>query len=257
MQVIEKPACRGVYPVTYQQTVAKKVTGVYAWDTGGRSKREFTGHNKGTHLLVREEFEIQIRPDITRCHAARRDRTNVEFSYFHQARLSVCICDCKPAKVFSVLLITGADIHIRADITQCQQHDIQNASVHWWPLRLQKTVRCSVTSFFQTTGSKIHFSHLSDGPSLDYSLNCQSSFSGSHWRNIRFSWCIKVHSLLDRLWSVVPALAKRRNKKDLFFFCWILRLSMCHFSTLTLFRTSAGGVFVVLCLNDSGIFSPK
>lgn len=144
---------------------------------GADQKEKFTGHNKGTHLLLREEFEIQIRTDIVRCHTARQDRTNVEFSYFHQAHLSVCICDSKPAKVFSVLLITGADIHIRPDITQCQQHEIQNtqnASVHWWPLRLQKTVWYSVISFFQTSGSEIHFSKLTDVPFLDYSSNCQS-----------------------------------------------------------------------------------
>lgn len=114
------------------------------WSGCLRSKREFTGHNKGRRPLVREEFKIQMRPDITRCHTARHDRTDVEFSYIHQPLLSVCICDSKQAKVFSVLLITGADIHIRPGITQRQQREIQNAqnaSVHWWPLRLQKTVR--------------------------------------------------------------------------------------------------------------------
>lgn len=125
----------------------------------GAYQKEFTGHNKGGRLPVREELEIQIRPDITRCHIAWQDRTNMEFSYFHQARLSLCICDSKSAKVFSVLLITGADIHIRPDITQCQQHEIQNAqnaSVHWWPLKLQKTVWCSVISSFQTSGSEMN-----------------------------------------------------------------------------------------------------
>lgn len=110
----------------------------------GADQKEFTGHNKGRRPLLREEFEIQMRPDITRRHTARHDRTDVEFSYIHQPLLSLCICDSKQAKVFSVLLITGADIHIRPGITQCQQREIQNAqnaSVHWWPLRLQKTVR--------------------------------------------------------------------------------------------------------------------
>lgn len=67
-------------------------------------------------------------------------RADVELSYIHQPLLSLCICDSKQAKVFSVLLITGADIHIRPGITQCQQREIQNAQnapVHWWPLRLQ------------------------------------------------------------------------------------------------------------------------
>lgn len=37
---------------------------------------------------------------------------------------------------------------------------------------------------------------------IDNHMKCQY-VCGSHWRNLRFSWCIRVHSLLDRLVSCV------------------------------------------------------
>lgn len=73
-------------------------------------------------LSLREESEIPIRPDITRYSRAREDGASVWFSHFHHPPPSVCVCDLKEAKVFSVLLITGADIHIRPDIRQNAQN---------------------------------------------------------------------------------------------------------------------------------------
>lgn len=175
-----------------------------------QEEERFTGRNKGHRLPVRGEFEIETGADITRYHTVRQDRPDVEFSYFCQALPSVCICDPKQAKVSSVLLITGADIHIRPGITQRQQRETQTVC----PLvasRASKDAPCAQTIHsLKTWGSDSLFLNDWSWTFLDDSLKCLSHVAPplKQYKDFVF-WSIQVYSLLDRLRPSALVLAKR------------------------------------------------